>query len=256
MPRPGTVVGPLIGIPGTPAVSANLACWLRSTQGIGFSGSNVATWGDAAGIVSPFTAGGVAANMPTFVPAGVNSLPSLRFDGVANLFNSAVGLTLANFVTVSAYTSFAVVKVTSIATNNAASYNNDSIWNAPSANSHCGMNLKSAGPVALVTNWTGGADTSSTCAIATGSWMVLQCGHDTGQIYISANGAGAVNVASGNTQSTTGVVSIGGYTGGPGGTKYLTGEIAELYWYKRALSGAETLVQRQYLYSRYAIVGV
>jgi hypothetical protein len=126
-----------------------------------------------------------------------------------------------------------VVKLNSIASNDATPMFNDALLTDSSG--VCYLTFKTAGPVAMMTLTDGSYDTA-TATVATGSWMRIRIRHESGTLYIKINNAAEQSVANGNTVAFTDTLNL---FYNVSTAAYLNGSIAEAIFCNAALSAAE-----------------
>jgi hypothetical protein len=199
--------------------------WLSPRQEAYANNDPVGTGNDWSGN-NRDVAQGTAGARPTFKTGGPNGHPWFDFDG-GDYLDGTVDV-LPTLIANNAYTIYAVVYVTSIATN-AVSYSVNDALLCDIANGGVGIHFKTT-PVAVVGNYDGSED-QATVAISTGAWMVLMTRHGGGNIYISKNGGSESSAASLNTSTGTGDLRIGANYNA---AAFFTGRLAELAIHNQA----------------------
>lgn len=233
-----------------PASVSGLAVWLKADALSLNDGDPVSTWADSSGNGRDFTGSG--ANRPTYKTAILNGKPVVRFASASTQFlNSAsVDLTGASGVTVfivtngiTANTNYCLLEH-STNTNNVAHgfylYRTDTTNNRI----EMGTRASAAGSYAIATS-----DSSATRTIVTTSprlvagMLDLSRTIEEASCWINGNYFGGLEASgTGRTDNDTGTVlgNFAFYLGARGGTTDpLSGDIAEVLVYSRALSARE-----------------
>lgn len=164
---------------------------------------------------------------------GINGRSVVVFDGLNDYLTSTA--TLADLITASASTLFAVIKPDIVS----GTY---TILASTPGGYHY---LQIASSNYDFTNYDGSTDTILKAASA-GSVAILVAKHSGGYLDLSVNGSAATHVASGNTSLLTSTWTMGG----KGGT-YFNGSICEMAAFNRVLSPYEEQRVYEYLAERW-----
>lgn len=125
-----------------------------------------------------------------------------------------------------------------VVTNSANTWTNHGILTDGVA-SLLGIFLRNAGTPATAQafNWDGTNDTATSAVINTGTAYVVEWKHNGGNISLRVNGASWVDVASGDTSSMTGLLTLGTGNGTGGGS--LDGKVFEAATYSSIPNAAK-----------------
>ncbi|NQW30231.1 MAG: hypothetical protein HQ472_06945 [Ignavibacteria bacterium] len=213
----------------TPAVAqmpSGTSLWLRADQGITAVGNLVTEWrsNDASGA----RATGIAPiNEPTLVPSAINGHPVVRFGGAHLMMCSPV------YPVAKDYTLFYVLQLINFSGSiNVVSGTTHATYANPTRLLHGDFGTLATAPVALTT-----APTLVTVRYNQGSQNAS----------ISINGQQGDSAFVGTNLDST--IYLAAYAGG----NFMTGDIAEVVLYPRALSAADTRKTEEYLLQRYGI---
>lgn len=179
-------------------------------------------WLDQSGNSRNFTI--ISDNPPAITTAGPNSRACARFGGVSDAMQAAA---ISNFITASDGYIIASFIARTIATTSASLYLQDGLW--ADAGGYIGAPLGASDATRLIRayNWDGTEDTPVlTDAHVSGTAYVFEWWHTGGNLFGRLNGGTERSIASGNTQVITGVLRIGGASGGMGFTDYDLFELA------------------------------
>lgn len=214
--------------------------WYRETRTL--SGSDVDQWTDLSGNGNHLTPPG---NKPT-AGATMNGQPTIDFAAASSQRFTAVGKTLADFITAGAQIFWVVLIADAWAANSANTYQNDGLLNDGGGQTW-GLHGKSGGGGTVMGYIWDGADKHADVTLATGTAAVIEVVHDTGTLYTRKNLGAYASVASGN--APTG----GTFTVGFGGTTYFDGRIAEMLFKKTVVSTTLRDAYVSHLMTRYGI---
>jgi hypothetical protein len=217
----------------------NLAAWYRADQGITIV-TGVSQWNDLSGN-SKHLQQATLTNQPLFVASGINSQPTVRFDGVDNFMTSSSLITARGHV-------FAVLK-------QVTAQNQPWFSQGDTTNGFC-------------CSWLSGAVRCTVFVAASGTGLGATCSasSDTSFHYISLNAfTGAtstqvvyydgINIGTG-TDGTGGygpVANVVGNARSDGGGTFAAVEIAELIVYSASKAGNERKLLKAYFKTRYAL---
>lgn len=207
---------------------------------LSFTGANdgfIATWYDQSGGSRDLTQS-TASKQPKIVSsgaivAGVASKISADFDGTDDQLFTAVGVTIADIITASAYTAFTVFEADAIDTGTAAPYQYDGVWN--DSGGYMGLHLRDTSSASFY-NWDTHADIASR-TMSTGTDYLSEARHESGTIYHKLNAGTETSTASSDTGSLAGRLVLGGYTGGS--SPYFNGRTSEVIFFSSALSSGD-----------------
>ncbi len=189
----------MVGLTGAYSLSRTIVPGYAGSRYTDVSGA-VSVLNDQSGATRDLTQG-TAANRPAVVTVG--DFLVADFDGTND---HLVGAAASNFIAVGAgYVAMSVI-VKSIATNNAAIYDNDALFGDNGG--YLGLHLKSGGPTVSAYNYDGSVDEAA-AAIALSTKSVVEWIHTGGNVSVRVNGGAAVTVASGNTGALTGLLLFG-----------------------------------------------
>lgn len=229
-----------------PTDYSGLKGWWDASQEPLANNDLVSVVADRAGSGRSLTATGDA--RPTFktgiFPTG---LPGILFDGTDDYLNQANAI--STFLAASAGTVFIVAQVSAVDTTNADSsaFINDFLWT--DSNRRTGVFLRNNSSVYTAQFWNndGSADTT-TQTITLDTPVVLWWRHSGGTLYGSLDGGTESSVASGDTNSVAGNLSLGGRSGG---TTWFSGYIAEAFFYNESRSSTELTALADYLLAKW-----
>lgn len=151
---------------------------------------------------------GTSSARPTPATAGPNSIACADFDG-SNDSLASTGFALSTFITNSAGYMVASIRIDTFPTNSASSFSNSVVL--LDTLKFAGMTVRS-GNIFYAYNWDGNED-KATGTTAASTVYVVEWRHEGGNVYQRVNGTGETSVASGNTSTMTGVLSMGGISG-------------------------------------------
>ena len=226
----------------TPA-SASPTLWCKDS--IVQSGGTVTTWNDSSGNGRNLQNSG---NKATYTSNLRNGYPGLTFAGTEGPYQSAVGVTMANIITASASTMYFMFKVTSISTNNVASYQNDALMS--DFGGYYATYFRSGGPLVGL-GWYTSADHVDTQSISTGTFYIIEELHSSGNIFTRLNnGTQSAGTGAGDLGSTASRFQVGSdYQI----SHHFTGATGEIVIYNTALNSTDQSYNRGYLLTRWAI---
>lgn len=235
----------------------------NTEQDIGFSGNDldtsalttfcgagngfVVTWYGQIGTINLTQA--TQANQPQIVASGsvitgANSKPALDFDGTADVLAQSSG-TLDSFIAAGTMTCWAVFNADAIATDAGNAWFNDGIFTDSGA--FMGINLQQTNGI-LGWNYDGTGDVTIN-AITTGNWNLVEMRHGAGNLSTNKNGGSDNTVASGNTQSMTGTVTVGRNHA----TSFFNGKMHEFVIYDTELASGDRSTGRSNINTYYVI---
>jgi hypothetical protein len=202
-------------------------CWLDANYGITKDTSNrVSAWASKVGSVS-FTQT-TDGNKPVWTVNSINGLPALVFDGSDDIMTSTA--TIANLLSASAETIFAVIKPTTLpGTRN---------WITFSGGYHPAVILESN---ALGTAIYDTGSRATTIAATAGRTAVVEVRHQGGLLYIKNNQTESTAATAANIGNTTGTLTLGASSNSPNGS------LSELITYNTALSAEDRTQVYNYL---------
>lgn len=184
---------------------------------------------------------------PKLAANAQNGKNVLRFaDSNGLLLDTSISL--SSYITNSAYTYFIVFRYSSISSNNAAVYQNESPL--CDQGDYFGTFLKSgSGGAALAYNWDGNSDSIS-AAMAADTFKANMVRHEAGNLYFSQNAGSESSIASGNTAALTNYLRIGNSSNA---SYQFKGDIAEIIIYNVALSALDIAQIYAYLNYRWSL---
>lgn len=188
---------------------------------------------------------------PTYRANLLNGHAVAQFDG-GDLIKSSVAA--GSFLNANAHTSFALFMATSIP-NSGTGTNNAFVWTEDD-NGRVGMPLKNT-PAVGAYNYDGaGAEVFiATPAFLIGNWHIVMTRHSLGTLYVAVDGGSESSVASGNTSSLSGVLSVGGNFATASPNRMFTGYLAHLSLFDASLGSTYIALVLQYLRSSFALGG-
>jgi hypothetical protein len=201
-------------------------------------------------------------NRPLYLTSGINSRPALSFDGTNDNLNATSGAVLDAVRNTGGFTAFVAcrlggptnnVSATFLSRNGSAAQSRINIGSNGSGNGNSfflGGRRLEADSVTNATSTSGAATPNTTFVLA----AVADYSNSDGYLYI--NGAlNATNtdwLTAGTTpDSASAAVSVGGLP--DGATQQFLGQIAQVLWYKRALSASEVLFVSRWLGRIYGV---
>jgi hypothetical protein len=236
----------------SPIPKSGLSLWLKADAGVTLSGSNVTAWADQSGNGNNASVEN-SGEEPTFVSSFSNSKPAIQFDGETQLLLVADSSSL-DFLNTSI---FIVLKRTGDGTGNEVTFmkNGSSLdanavyWNCArlgGGNSSFTVNVEGSRP-----------DLDTNTDLTFGNPTILELTYNGTNSFIYTNGTqtATYGYTSGNIETTTGPLQIGGYNqsfNNPNGELF-NGQIAEVIMYNRAVTGTERQQVEAYLGNKYAI---
>lgn len=229
--------------------SVNTNLWQEYQAGTPFhntaaaDATKIETWDDAGGIDLSFqTTNSASSTVTPLWRSGtpLMLLPCLDFDGsddvlrlanIAGTVNKALSVIFAN----NAKTLAISIYIEAVSANNANPYANHCVFADNSAFN--GLFFRSSGgaPVLQWYNWDGNADKVESSTLALDTSYVVIARHDGTTLNLRVNGTDATGVASGNTTTMTGQVSLGQITG----AQYASVRIGEIAVYNANLTGTD-----------------
>jgi hypothetical protein len=184
-------------------------------------------------------------NKPSFKTGILNGNPVVRFNGTTSRMQTSNPAT--SIMSVSAYTAFSVVSPASFSTTFPATpWFNQTVFGL--VNSIAGLGFDSVSPTAVVWNFDGVADQTST-GTSVGN-HIYTTRLDSGNLYIKQDNNAETSVASGNSTDLNSLLRIGGNFNL---SAFLAGDIAEMLIYNVALTANDRLRVMNYLNRKYAI---
>jgi hypothetical protein len=177
---------------------------------------------------------GAAATRPLYRTNGIGiGKPSVDFDGVDDFLQ---GSTLGNYLSVSGWTIFAVVKLDGLAAEAASAYLNaavlfDSI-------TYAGLLVSNNGgtPQAIGYQHFGTPKVARATMPAAGTVVLMRSRYDGSNIRVSVNNGAETAVAAGDIVNTSGSMRVGSYGAG---ASFLDGGFGAIHAFNRNLSAAE-----------------
>jgi len=216
---------------------SGLAVWLRADQGVTETSGVISQWRDLSGNENNATQA-TASRRPALVASTLNSQPVVRFTG-----SSGTALSIADNPSInpSQITMITVAKQTAAATNalmlrklTSASVNHYALYFATAT-----------------TPSTKIGSATATSSLGIGTYAVFEATYNLNQLKMWLNGTSTATIA------YTGAMVSGAYpltVGGDGAGSYgVTGDIAEVLIFNRALTDTERKEVESYLYQRYAV---
>lgn len=229
--------------PTTSGISkTGLMLWLRSDSGLNTSGSNVTDWADLSGTGNNATQTS-SGNRPTVNASAIAGLPAVVFNGSSQYLNLPSG-----FANLSSGASVLVVKKT---TASPSSYKTI-LDLGTGASDHFTLYDY---PTTQEQLWAYAGASQSSISASSGftlnQYQLIEGIHSgTGTAALYANGvltgSGSINNLSNTTRSSN---AIGIYTYST--SLFFQGEIAEIFFYNRAISASERQAIEQYVNNRY-----
>lgn len=182
---------------GLTSIRSGLKVDFDANQIFGLStGDSVTTWYDLQNDYNITE----ATNKPTY---RTTDGKFVEFDGTNDILTGATAI--SNIVANNAFTIFSVVKVDSIGTNDSNWYANDAILS--DTGGYLGLFLKSAGTVGIGVQ--DGSNANVSTSIATGAWVLVEARMESGNLYVSVNGASEQSVSCSNITTLTGTLKLG-----------------------------------------------
>lgn len=238
----------IVGYPVGLVSQSGMSLWLKSDSGITKDASNgVAAWADQSGLATPNNVAQSNSGIRPIVVDGVaNGKPVVRFNSQNQILQSS-GLVQSG---TGSFTCFAAVTFNSVPAN----ANQYVFWNGD-ASSGYGMWINTFQK--LRTGWGGGsyATITSSSAALTSQLYVIGSRFTAGtnhQVWINGNLTGTGARTTSNFGA--GVFSVGNNSNSS--TSGMTGDVAEILIYSRALSDAEVTSVGNYLSSKWGAVPV
>jgi hypothetical protein len=180
---------------------------------------------------------------PPATGSAINSLVTADFDGTNDRLNGAA---CSTFMTVSAYSGWALVNLDAINTNNTSNYFLNDIILATTGTAEWCVYLRSSGPTVGVTN-TNAAGAAA--AISTGGWALVQFRFGSGTTEIRVNSGSWVTASQSNVSSLAANLAVGDCAA----SGFLDGRIADIGLLKTRLDDTAFNNLKSYINSRYGL---
>lgn len=240
-------------------VPSSMAQASNGTTAVGANNDPVAYWADLLnGYALTQTTNN---NRPLYLTSGINSRPALSFDGVNDNVNATSGAVCDAVRNTGGFTAIVVVNLTTSAAGVSVSFLSRNGSNAQSrfnltANFNTngfflGGRRQETDTVANVQGPNGTFTSGVTCISA----GVADYANSDGYLYVNGalNATNTSWLTNGLTpDSASAAVSVGGLP--DGATQQLQGRIAQVLWYKRALSADEVAYVSRWLGRPYGVI--
>jgi hypothetical protein len=235
----------------SPADVPGLSLWLKADAGVTLSGSNVTAWADQSENGNNASVEN-SGEKPTFVSSFLNGKPAIQFDGQTQLLNID-GSESLDFINTSI---FIVLKRTGNGSGNEVTFMKNGSALEDSGAYWQTAKLNGANSNFAVANG-GSYDRNSGISIGDGVARIMDFTFDGTDfnIYVNGSQTATYNEPTGNIETTTGPLQIGGYNksfNNPGGELF-NGQIAEIIMYNSAVTETERQQVEAYLNAKYAI---
>lgn len=244
----GVGVGAAVGMgqgagpPAPPNEFSNLEWWFKADAGV--TGDPVSDWADQ-GANGNLLTQATAANRPDFVPAAINGLPALLFDGTDDSLRDATpNPTGAG----AAFSCFALVKTGA----SVVGPNTILCWGTTSGGAPNGIQLRvsASNLQVLESNVAVLLTGSSTLLVDTVYLMELHRASGTNVIEMFVNEVSQGTVVDGRAFEINDLTA--GENNAVGGPERWNGHIGEVFWYSSRKTGADLASIRAYMDSRWA----
>jgi hypothetical protein len=169
---------------------------------------------------------------PPSTGSAVNGYVPASFDGSNDQLLSSIAS--SNFISSAAYSGWALINVTSIATNDATNLFFNDAFVSSKDNAYWGTALRSSGNVS-VWHYDGVLFTGVSTSISTSTWTLVQWKYDGVNLKMRTNGNSWGSTAKGNVSNVTENVRVGGNAFG----NFFHGSMLELALTNTALSDTD-----------------
>lgn len=199
-------------------------------------------------------------NRPVYITNGINSLPSLSFDGTNDNLNATSGAVCDAVRNTGGFTAIVVANLTTSAAGVSVSFlsrngsNAQSRFNLTANFNTNGFFLGGRRQETDAIGNVAGLNNSFTPGVTCIAAGVADYANSDGYLYVN----GALNATNTSwltngltTDSASAAVSVGGLP--DGATQQLNGKIAQVLWFKRALSAREILFASKWLGNIYGV---
>lgn len=226
-----------------PTVVSDCTLWLSANNLALANNDPVATWPNLGSAGGDFTQTGASSTRPTYKTNQKNGFPALNFDGNNDRIIGA--LAVSSYITVSAYTFFAVVRPLAAGNSGGNVYDHPSIF------------TDSGGWVGLVvdgsnlSHYHDGPGAAAEVAFTNNNWYIMEARFDGSAVKLRLNGGTEASTAASNVSNVTGF--------GRMGVKYndtlwfLNADVPEMVAYNRLLNSTELTTVRNGFNSMYAV---
>lgn len=200
-----------------PTLLAGLAGWWKADAISASNGETNFSWPDSSGLGRTLADG----DGFTYVTNQIQGLPVVRCAGGPNDYAMSSSVALSSFVSTSAFTYWIVLRLSSVLGDSSNPTLDD--WVFGSSALTLGMVARSS----RVMNYArASADADHADKFFTpGEVLVIECRHESGNLYISINGGNETVVSAGNTSALTGNLVLGRPVGATGAFSGDVGEI-------------------------------
>lgn len=234
-----------------PLKMPNLSLWLRGDMGLDSSTTTggLCIWEDLSGNNRHFFQG-TSSLQPAHVLDGINSLPSIRFDGANDGMSSTVPSGTFLPSDRNAYSYYIVAKPTAITYNaaDATAWLNDGCFVDTSG--YIGSLLRTAGGGQLFAYHFDSGPKIINHSVSVNETYLHSVRFGSGTLASRKNNEAESTLAASTVGASSIIMNIGyGYTQ----SRVFTGQIAEIIMFSRRLSDEEDALVRAYLSNRYAI---
>jgi len=222
---------------------AGMTGWWRGDD-VTLSGSSVTSWNDKSGNARHLTTG----TSPTYIASdsGLTGLPSLDFASASSQFLTS-GLALSTFITTTAFTLYAVIKLKTMGTDDNANPDGSRQFMNGAAATFFNVG---AGLTKIRTILHDGGYKVAEVAAGTGVWYGVETRLDAGTLYMRRTGVSEASIASGAIGQVTNTFQVGA----PGSLGlYSDSTIADIITYNSALSAADRQTVRDYIAASYGL---
>lgn len=208
----------------------------------------VTAWNDGSGNNFHF---GTATNSPVYTASAINGLPGVTFTA-ASLMKLTGTAVLSNWISASAYTIYAVFKLSAFTGSAGGGYEGTSpVFSDSSGFIGLGggrsVNQNYGGG-----HWDGGDRSIYSATSSSGITVIMEQYYDGTNLHVRFNGTDGTPLAVGNVTTLTGHIQSG--LNSPT-TVYLSGSICEMIFYNTALNSTNRTHNRSYLGTKFAGTG-
>jgi hypothetical protein len=228
----------------------SLTGWWRADSTTGYVAGTFDGVASAGGSGSRDLTQGTGANQPgTGVAIDGHTAPD--FDGTNDFLTNATAI--STMLSASAWRMWALIQTDAIATNDATSYNNDTV--ICDTGLFWGVFLRNnAGTQSVYAyQWDGAEKAVSITASITGNYTLIQARYDGSNVRLKVNGSSVSTVAAGNISTTTGTIVCGAGSGI--GARPYNGRIIDCGLLAAAGADADFENIRNYCIARYPSAG-
>lgn len=234
-----------------PTAVSGLSGFLKADAGITKDGANkVSTWSDQSGNARHFGQAITGAQALWVTgSSGINGLPIVRGDGIAQFMSSSASL--SNFVTAGAFTVYAVFKPLTLHIAPGSRFLSDAIY--CDEQQYCGILMDNTPRIATYI-YNNNERYSANQALTTGSAHYVETRRESLILYNSLDGDQTLvqSIAVADIALLSNKVDL--FHAGPT-SNFANIEIEEIFWFNVALSPANRILMRAYCRSRSGLGG-